>query len=371
MNQQPYTTRSRGRGGVTLAELLVSTVAATVLMGGLTSSIYIASQGFEADVSAPAEQAHADGALTQVMRDAQSATEITELTATAATFVVPDRNGDNSPETIRYAWSGTPGDPLTYQLNGGAVETLAEDVQQFNLDYLSRFIAGASQPLLFIFGDDKEIASEERDRVSLFESWGYQVTTLSAHVKTDEFATQAKSHDVAFVSAKVSSGDIGTKLSQLAIGVVNEQRVVASNLGLVRDSFDEVTGTSVTIEDNLHYITSPFATGDLKIMSESVNLLAKDDDLAAGFVGLGCQPKKSAFRMLGVVEAGATLWDGTPAPARRVQLPWGRDSLEVSKLTDDGRTVLKRSLEWASGADNIAQGKSLALPDNWYQLWLQ
>jgi hypothetical protein len=65
--------------------------------------------------------------------DLQTAKSFTERTATAVTFTVPDRDGDNIDETIRYAWAGTPGDPLTYQLNGGTATTLADDVQQFNL----------------------------------------------------------------------------------------------------------------------------------------------------------------------------------------------------------------------------------------------
>jgi hypothetical protein len=50
-------------------------------------------------------------------------------------FSVADRDGDEVPETIRYAWSGTGGTPLTRQYNGGTVVSILTDVRQFSLTY--------------------------------------------------------------------------------------------------------------------------------------------------------------------------------------------------------------------------------------------
>jgi hypothetical protein len=66
--------------------------------------------------------------------DLEFALAFSEQTATAMTFTVPDRDGDLLAETIRYAWSGTPGDPLTRQINEGAVATMLEDVHVFQHD---------------------------------------------------------------------------------------------------------------------------------------------------------------------------------------------------------------------------------------------
>ena len=41
-----------------------------------------------------------------MLADLQLATGFTERTTKAATFTVPDRDGDSKPETLRYAWSG-------------------------------------------------------------------------------------------------------------------------------------------------------------------------------------------------------------------------------------------------------------------------
>ena len=62
-------------------------------------------------------------ALVELLADLEFALAFSEKTDHALTFTVPDRDGDFISETIRYAWSGTPGDPLTRQYNGGAVAT--------------------------------------------------------------------------------------------------------------------------------------------------------------------------------------------------------------------------------------------------------
>jgi hypothetical protein len=66
--------------------------------------------------------------------DLEFALAFTEQSARAVTFLVPDQSGDAKLETVRYAWSGTPGDPLTRQFNGGAVAVVLENVHVFQHD---------------------------------------------------------------------------------------------------------------------------------------------------------------------------------------------------------------------------------------------
>ena len=134
--------QAKTRSGHTLIELVMAMSAATMLMGGLASTIYISSRALDSGGSAPVQTFRAAETLDDVMADLQYATSITERTANAVTFDVPDRDGDDMPETIRYSWSGTPGDPLSMEYNGGAAAVLMENVQQFNLNYLLRSVTG-------------------------------------------------------------------------------------------------------------------------------------------------------------------------------------------------------------------------------------
>ena len=128
------------RSGYTLLELIVSTSAGAVLVAGLSGSLYIASHGFDRTTRAM-DLSVSQEILGEMVRNLNQAIRFTERTATAVTFTVPDRTGDNLPETIRYAWTGAAGDPLIYEYNNSSVE-LATGVQNFSLSYLTRMVTG-------------------------------------------------------------------------------------------------------------------------------------------------------------------------------------------------------------------------------------
>ena len=134
-------TFSHERSGYTLVELMVSMGSASVLMAGLASCIYVASLAFdEGNSGTTAGTRMAADVLEDVMADIHYALDFSERQPNSVTFTVPDRDGDANPETLRYAWSGTQGDPLTLEHNGGPPATIVQDVQQFNLNFLERAI---------------------------------------------------------------------------------------------------------------------------------------------------------------------------------------------------------------------------------------
>ena len=123
------------RPGFTLIELMVSLTTASILLIGLSSAMFIAIRATDpASSPAPATTIGLDQ-LTSLYSEVQNCVAITEQTATAITVTVPDRDLDTNPESIRYAWSGTPSDSLTWQYNGGSVKDLAEDVHDFDIQY--------------------------------------------------------------------------------------------------------------------------------------------------------------------------------------------------------------------------------------------
>jgi hypothetical protein len=74
--------------------------------------------------------------MADMAAEVQYALTVTEYTATAITVTVPDRTDANTnPETIRYAWSGVAGAPVTRSYNGGAAVSVVPSVQSFTLEY--------------------------------------------------------------------------------------------------------------------------------------------------------------------------------------------------------------------------------------------
>ena len=124
------------RRAFTLVELVAAMAVTTVLMAGMGSAIMIATNSLP-DPSSPLEISRASRMIAdQITGDLLCATVVTTMTPNAITFDVADRNhGGPGPETITYAWSGTPGHPLTRQYNVGTIVNFLEDVQEFDLRY--------------------------------------------------------------------------------------------------------------------------------------------------------------------------------------------------------------------------------------------
>src|SRR5947209_5212405 len=119
----PYPLPASARA-YTLVELVVSLAVLSILLLAIGSSLTVAlSATGNAATNAAAVQQSCDAA-DQIADDLNVAMNFTERTATAVTFTVPSRSGAATADTIRYAWAGTAGNPLTRQFNGGTVATL-------------------------------------------------------------------------------------------------------------------------------------------------------------------------------------------------------------------------------------------------------
>ena len=107
-----------------------------MLIGALSSTIFIALRASDTSATPAANTLVGLVRLSDMAAELQYTQTISEQTATAITVTVPDRDDpDTNPETIRYAWSGTVGDPLTRQYNGGTIANVADDVHDFAVQY--------------------------------------------------------------------------------------------------------------------------------------------------------------------------------------------------------------------------------------------
>lgn len=145
--------------GLTLVELLVSIAITTILMLAIGSVMLIATHAFP-DVNGAANTIIvASGVAEQLAAELQYAIAINGCNATMIEFTVADRDANGVPETIRYEWSGTPGNPLTRQYNGGSVVEVLNSVQEFNLSYALETISeetptGNESPETLLIGYD-------------------------------------------------------------------------------------------------------------------------------------------------------------------------------------------------------------------------
>ncbi len=133
--QSERASRERRAPAFTLVELVVSVAITAILLTGLTSIMVLATRALP-DENRPTDRLAALSRVAdQIVAELQYAQSITERSARTLAFTVADRNGDGALERIRYAWSGTPGDPLTREYNGGEAVSVVEHVNAFDLSY--------------------------------------------------------------------------------------------------------------------------------------------------------------------------------------------------------------------------------------------
>jgi len=121
--------------GFSLLEMAVAAAVTSIIMLGIGSAMLLAGRAMP-DVHSPTSDCIAGAdAVEPMMSELQYAVAINQRSARMIEFTVADRNGDGTPEVIRYEWSGVAGAALTRRYNAGtAVEVLA-NVRDFSLSY--------------------------------------------------------------------------------------------------------------------------------------------------------------------------------------------------------------------------------------------
>jgi hypothetical protein len=106
-------------------------------------------------------------------------------------------------------------------------------------------------------------------------------------------------------------------------------------------------GTQINVVDNTHYITQSFGTGLVTVANIIIDLEHPGIPLAPEATLLAIQqPGESDYPALATLDTGAISYGGGVAAGRRVGMPLG--ACDAGKLTNDGKTLLLRSIEWAA-----------------------
>ena len=225
-------------------------------------------------------------------------------------------------------------------------------IMQRAIEWAAGAVSVTPTKLLFVVANvgGPGMSAEEIAHQALLESWGYEVQTIDDGDGQAAYDAALALNDVVYLSEEVNATNVGTKLVNASIGVVTSEANLSAEFGLSGGvAWD--SGTDIVINDNGHYITQTFATGSLTIFTASESLAYLTGSLAPDLSKLASST--SGFGVVSL-DAGATMSSGGSAAGRRVQLPWGGGAFSLSSFNDDGRTLLRRSLEWGAGAGVVA-----------------
>ena len=139
MNRSTGTAAARpGRrpaSGFSLMEMVLAVAIMSILMVAIASAMILAGKAVPTGQTTADRIAQSGTAGHRIIAELQAAVHITERGPSSIAFTVADRDGDGHLERIRYAWSGTAGDPLTRQYNGGSAVEVLTGVHDFTLTY--------------------------------------------------------------------------------------------------------------------------------------------------------------------------------------------------------------------------------------------
>ncbi|MDH3583140.1 MAG: prepilin-type N-terminal cleavage/methylation domain-containing protein, partial [Phycisphaerae bacterium] len=275
--------RSSRAAGFTLVELVLAAAISVILLGAMTSALVITARALDHGDSPTRRVDDAAEASRRIVSELKLAISFSELTANAATFTVPDRDGDEAVDTIRYAWSGTPGDPLTVSYNGQAAVVVVADVHHFNLPDLSTVVAGsggavtageesANLRILMVVDEADALDAQDLARKFLLQAWGHQVSFISQSEPLSVFNGEIANHDVLYIPTNTREGDLKTKVRGLAIPAVVENYKLARWFGLTDSAAGLNSGGALNIVNDAHYITRLFQLSGIALFTEDLDV---------------------------------------------------------------------------------------------------
>jgi hypothetical protein len=191
---------------------------------------------------------------------------------------------------------------------------------------------------------------------ALFETWGYAVNVIGENTNAAGYMTAADSNDVFYISETVNSGQVGTRIKDVPIGVVSEDGDYNPDLGFATGSGHTVE-SAINVTDTSHYITSVFPLGSLDIYAAGMEQLTVSGTEAPGLQTLA---DTGGAGSLVVLDGGADMAGGGTAAGRRVMLLLGRvGKFNWDYLNGNGRLLVQRALQWSTGNVGAAPAKNL------------
>ena len=333
----------------TLIEAVMSMMIASIVFAAIGSAIAIASKAVPGQSTNNEKVIDATSVLQTMVEELENAIHFTKRGIWTVSFTVADRTADGTPESIAYRWTGSPGDPLTRTYNSRASVTVLPDVQMFALAYSVR-PRDRKPHVLLVVHDLPNLTAQDAQKKNLIESWGYPVQLIQSTEPQANFDQALTNVDEVYISEDVESNNLNTKLYAAAIGVVNEEPYLMDEFRLSSNNPSSVyKDDAIVILDNTHPVTSVFPAGMLTICSSKQWLGGLSSSLAPGVVVLA-KRKFGTNPALLVVEAGIELKDGRTAMGRRVQLPWGGNSFDITDLNHNGVLLMQRAVDWAAGS---------------------
>jgi prepilin-type N-terminal cleavage/methylation domain-containing protein len=238
----------RTSDGFTLIEVVMSLLVLSILMIAVEASLVASTKAIPDPTSITSAITAGASVTNRITGELAYALSVTEMTANAITFTVADRNGDGAPETIRYAWSGTAGDPLTRQYNGGTPVAIASSLRSLRLDYDKTSIP------YYTYSEGDETTVYSFTNLLLAQDVSVKSDSCPGQYFVPSLPSSAVTWRVTRVKIRASKRSGGS-------GVTKVQLRTATPAGTPTNTIlDEATMLEDNLDSNYFWVEFPFST---------------------------------------------------------------------------------------------------------------
>ncbi|MCF6193674.1 MAG: DUF5050 domain-containing protein, partial [Kangiellaceae bacterium] len=203
--------------------------------------------------------------------------------------------------------------------------------------------------LLLVVGNNNSLSSSEASKKALFESWNYAVTSIDDDDSQSNYDSAFVGTEVIYVFESVSDARLADKLTNTNVGIVSESENTLDEFGIASATPNNVNSDQFSNSNAGHYITAPFSGNNIVHFTTNLTMFVVTGILALDLKSVTSYGSAPPIIAVPSLDSGARRWDNTLSSGRRVFLPYG--NANAIQLTTDGETLLRRSLEWASGKD--------------------
>ena len=199
--------------------------------------------------------------------------------------------------------------------------------------------------VLLVVRDPSSLSVEETTVWWQLETWGYAVRVMDDAAPRPEVDENVAWADAAYITMAINPNVLDARLIEATIGLINASSALRERIGFAQSNGSHKTDR-VLVSNSDHYITGPFGNGPLTVFSSRQPVADTGLGRATSLANI-----QSAGPALEVYDAGERRWRMSPAPGRRVQLPWNDVTFDMSALNENGLTLFRRAIEWGAGAN--------------------
>ncbi len=218
---------------------------------------------------------------------------------------------------------------------------------------LSEASAHAGRILMVTTGNGT-MTGMEATRTMQLQLLGHTVGTIWDNAPQATFDAAYPTYDMVYVPNEATEAELGSKLRECPISVLNEPAVMANEFGFSTSNGTTISTNAITITNNTHQVTSGIPLGACTLGSMTYPVVKLGGSIASGATVLSTQ---SGVSNIVAVETGGILantYNGSNvAFGRRLQSPMELSTANILTFSASMNAIAVNEIAWCLSAKEL------------------